>query len=211
MNDQNLTPHCYSYIRYSTLEQSKGDSENRQSNLASDYARQHNLILQDTILDGGISAFKGKNRMKGELAKFLEKMRRGDIPKKSILLVENLDRLSRETPIDALLFINEIVENDISIVALLDNTTYSKESIKADVWGLLSPLLSFARANDESKSKSDRSLSNWVHKREIITKEILTKRAPAWLSVKKNRFVAVPSKSSTVNLIFKLYLSGKGT
>ena len=52
-------PKAYSYIRMSTQKQLKGDSLKRQLDLSKEYAEQHNLELDESISDIGISAFKG--------------------------------------------------------------------------------------------------------------------------------------------------------
>src|ERR1700747_3247772 len=92
-------PRCYSYLRFSTPEQRKGDSLRRQTVAAEEYAKRHGLAL-DTELnlrDLGISAFRGNNVAVGALGAFLKAIRDGLVPKGSLLLVESLDRVSRQT------------------------------------------------------------------------------------------------------------------
>ena len=63
----------YSYVRFSSREQAKGDSLHRQTEMARRYAEEHGYVL-DTSLDlhdKGISGFKGANRAKGRLGDFL--------------------------------------------------------------------------------------------------------------------------------------------
>ncbi|HTH76980.1 MAG TPA: recombinase family protein, partial [Trinickia sp.] len=67
-------PTAYSYIRFSTPEQKKGDSLRRQKELSERYAREHDLTL-DTSLhlhDLGVSAFDGSNVTRGALGGFLK-------------------------------------------------------------------------------------------------------------------------------------------
>jgi len=67
-------PKAYSYLRFSTPEQMKGDSHRRQSTLAQKYATEHHLDLDDTLTfkDLGVSAFRGKNaEEEGQLGAFL--------------------------------------------------------------------------------------------------------------------------------------------
>ena len=54
---------AYSYIRFSTPEQSKGDSLRRQEEDAIEYAAEHGLELDTTLnlRDQGLSAFTGEN------------------------------------------------------------------------------------------------------------------------------------------------------
>ena len=54
------------------------------------------MILDESLRDIGVSAFKGKNAIKGALKKFIELVEAGRIEKGSILILESLDRLSRQ-------------------------------------------------------------------------------------------------------------------
>src|SRR4051794_17399302 len=99
---------AYSYIRFSTPEQLKGDSLRRQLQLSRDYALQHGLELDEELKDIGVSAFKGKNRTDGALGRFINLVREGKIEPGSVLLVESLDRLSRDQILAALSQFSEI-------------------------------------------------------------------------------------------------------
>jgi DNA invertase Pin-like site-specific DNA recombinase len=70
---------AYSYVRFSTPDQAKGDSKRRQTAMTAEYAERHNLDLDDnlTFQDEGVSSFKGKNAETGKLAEFLEAVRIG--------------------------------------------------------------------------------------------------------------------------------------
>jgi len=56
-----MSKKAYSYIRFSTPEQLKGDSLCRQLEASRAYAKQHGLVLDENLRDIGVSAFKGKN------------------------------------------------------------------------------------------------------------------------------------------------------
>ncbi len=88
---------AYSYIRFSTAEQAKGDSLRRQIELRENYLAGKNLQLDETLTmrDPGVSAFKGVNADEGALGSFLQAIDEGRVPHGSFLLVESLDRLSR--------------------------------------------------------------------------------------------------------------------
>ena len=91
-------PRAYSYIRFSTPEQLKGDSLRRQLDLSARYAQDHGLVLDEqlTFRDLGISAFDKSNLgSSGKLREFLDAVDQGRVPPGSFLLVESLDRLSR--------------------------------------------------------------------------------------------------------------------
>jgi DNA invertase Pin-like site-specific DNA recombinase len=88
---------AYSYVRFSTPDQAKGDSYRRQTEAANEYARRHGLVLDTelTFTDLGVSAFRGANAKTGALGVFLEAVKDGTIAPGSHLLIENLDRLTR--------------------------------------------------------------------------------------------------------------------
>jgi DNA invertase Pin-like site-specific DNA recombinase len=99
----NSYPRCYSYIRFSTPEQLKGNSLLRQLELSKKYADENGLYLDEslTLKDLGLSAFSGEHRKRGELGIFLNMVKKGKIPNNSVLLVESLDRISREQVLDS--------------------------------------------------------------------------------------------------------------
>src|SRR5262249_55658961 len=88
---------AYSYIRFSTPEQMKGDSLRRQTEAAADWCRRHNVSLDTstTLRDLGRSAYTGKHRENADrhaLASFLKMVEQGKVVRGSYLLIENLDR-----------------------------------------------------------------------------------------------------------------------
>jgi hypothetical protein len=96
-------PRAYSYIRFSTPEQAKGHSLQRQTEAARAWAVANDVTLDDelTFRDRGVSGFTGANLETGALGVFLERVRDGTISRGSWLLVENLDRISRQSSLSA--------------------------------------------------------------------------------------------------------------
>ncbi|MFJ3056945.1 recombinase family protein [Herbaspirillum sp. NPDC087042] len=90
---------AYSYIRMSTEIQQKGHSEQRQRELSENYAKLHGLELVDQSVykDIGVSAFRSTNLESGALGQFVTALKSGKIARGSVLLVESLDRLSRDS------------------------------------------------------------------------------------------------------------------
>ncbi len=78
---------AYSYIRFSTPEQLKGDSLRRQLESSRKYALEHNLVLDESLRDLGVSAFKGKNATEGALKRFMELIDAGQVERGSILIL----------------------------------------------------------------------------------------------------------------------------
>lgn len=202
---------AYSYIRMSTKQQLQGDSLRRQMESSKVYAKQHNLELIDNIegfelQDIGVSAFKGYNATNGSFALFLDLLENDRIEKNSVLLVESLDRLSRDNMTNALTQFLTVIQKGIEIVTLIDNQSYTKERIDQNSSSLFMSLAIMARANDESEVKSKRLKSAWANKRKNVDKKVITKLAPYWIkySDTKEKFELITERAETVKLIFKL-------
>lgn len=202
----------YSYVRFSAKKQERGDSLRRQTQGALDYCTRHEHDLAElTLQDLGVSAFRGKHRHTGALKTFLNAI--GDTVKPgSILLVENLDRLSREGISEALpLFLN-ILRKDVFIATLTPTERlYSKESVN-DLVGILEPLLSFSLAHDESKKKSQRIKEHWNNRRANASNKPISRRCPSWCrwDEKHGKFKLIPKAAEAVRFIFSKTIDGLG-
>src|SRR5262245_46087980 len=92
-------PVAYSYVRFSTPEQRKGDSLRRQTEAAAKWCEQNSVQLDTslTLHDLGLSAYDGENledtAALGEFIKLCEAKR---VPPGSFLIIERLDRLTRK-------------------------------------------------------------------------------------------------------------------
>jgi DNA invertase Pin-like site-specific DNA recombinase len=206
-------PKAYSYLRFSTPEQMRGDSFRRQTEAAQTYADRHGLDLDDelTFRDLGVSAFRGTNVIEGALGQFIEAVDSGRVRPGSYLLVENLDRLSRDKIMPALNRFHSLLEKGINIITLSDGRMYDAESLN-DLTGLLVPLVNMARANEESELKSRRLKAVWKNKKDRAAKgeHILTANAPAWLQLRNGKFEVLEDRAAIVRRIFKMALEGHG-
>ncbi|MCJ2006253.1 recombinase family protein [Methylobacterium sp. J-092] len=182
----NERPRAYSYIRLSSDRQLKGDGEVRQAELRDAFIDAHNLVLDDTLRDLGISAFDGSNRTRGALGVFLRKVEAGEVPRGSYLLVESLDRLSREHVLTALRSFLALIEAGIVVATLGDDCVYSEESVNGNWTQLIVSLAVMSRAHEESARKVQRLRAAWVRKRER-TDVKMTARCPAWLELLPDR------------------------
>ncbi len=208
-----MKPKCYSYIRFSTPEQIKGDSLRRQLKMSEDYANEKGLELDQSMRDLGLSAFKGEQKTKGALGRFLVLVKDGKIPRGSTLIVESLDRLSREQVLDALDQLRDILRAGIHIVTLADRMEYTHESINANIGQLMFSLVIMSRANEESATKSMRGKASWSSKRSVAAQTKMSARAPAWLKLSADRtmFHIIPDRAEIINRIFREKLTGKGS
>lgn len=206
-----MTAKAYSYIRFSTPEQAGGDSIRRQTNATIDYCTRHGLQLDETLhlADHGISAWRGRNSDTGNLGLFVDLCERGVIPKGSVLIIEHLDRLSRQEVRQALQLFFRILDTGVTIVTLSPERTYTQESTN-DLFGLIEPLMQFASANDQSTKLSMRLREVWAEKRK--QRKPLTKSCPAWLRLKEDGsgYELIPEHAEVVRGIVGLALDGYG-
>jgi DNA invertase Pin-like site-specific DNA recombinase len=205
-------PRAYSYLRFSTPEQAQGDSARRQIDLAARYAATHSLTLDTTLRlhDEGISGFRGANVRRGALGAFLKAVDDGDVPEGSFLLVENLDRLSRQNPWDAFPIFQQIIGAGVTVVTLFDNKVYSQADLRANPMKILESLFVMVRANEESETKSRRGKAVWVAKRGKAGTKPLTARLPHWLRLVDGRVETIPERVEVVRRIVTAFLNGTG-
>ncbi len=204
---------AYSYIRFSTPEQLKGDSLRRQLESSRKYAAEHNLVLDESLRDMGVSAFKGKNATEGALKKFIGLVEAGRIEKGSVLILESLDRLSRQQVFSALGLFSSLLSAGVEIVTLADNQHYTAESIN-DVGQLMFSLISMSRSHEESAVKSKRLAASWENRRRLAIegKRPMTGQCPRWLRLSddKTRFDVIEERAEIIRDIFRQSLAGSG-
>ena len=202
----------YSYSRVSSLQQIKKSGIQRQVERARQWATSNNYHFQETLIDQGLSGFKGEHVTKGELGAFIESVKNGTVPYGSILVVEALDRLSREKVTTALQQFLMLIESGIEIVTLIDEQRYSTKSLSDNGMQLMISLMLMIRANEESEIKSirvsdakARSYNNAVNGNGLVQGQI-----PNWLKYEDNKFIIIEDKAATLRLIFDLCKSGNG-
>jgi DNA invertase Pin-like site-specific DNA recombinase len=203
---------AYSYLRFSTPEQSKGDSTKRQTEAiakAAEWCKQQGIPLDDTLRDPGVSAWKGKNASLGALSRFLDLVRKGKVARGSFLIIEHIDRLTRQKVRKALNLWTDILDAGITIVTVAPFKEYPPTSMN-DPLGLIEPILYFAVNNEKSERLSDSLKKTWKSKRE--KRKPLTSWCAAWLrlSEDKERYELIPEKAKIVKLIVKKALEGYG-
>ncbi len=205
---------AYSYIRFSSEKQGQGDSLRRQMEAAQKYADEHCLTLDDsTYRDLGISAFHGANKTEGALNAFIQAVIDKKIKKGSYLLVESLDRLSREDIMDALSLLMKIVKMDITVITLMDGMEWNKITMKEPMQMMMSIFI-MSRAHEESATKSKRIKAKWDKKRQdtIEGKAKFTTICPSWIYWNEDTkgFELMPDRVKVMKSIFEMSLKGYG-
>lgn len=204
---------AYSYIRYSSPQQAKGDSFRRQLSATQAYCNANGYVLDEEISvyqELGVSGFKGDQE---NLKRFINDCVSGRIKKGSLLIVENLDRLSRQTINVALRQFLEILEY-VDIYTLQDEKYYSSDIAHSDnqLLDIMTSLIVMSRAYNESATKQKRLKDKWDEKRKNIKSKKLTTICPHWLTLSSDwsKFNVKPDRIRIIEKIFELCISGRG-
>jgi DNA invertase Pin-like site-specific DNA recombinase len=212
-------PTAYLYERWSTEAQTEGDSARRQLAAAERYVAQHPGLALDrksTWRDAGISAFRSGNLKEGTaLSTFLRAVESKKIAKGSYLLIENLDRLSRAAPLNALNALQRLLSLGVYVVTLHDGKRYDATSLASeDITDFLTAVLHAHRAHSESVVKSKRVREALKAKRTKAQESQVPLGAicPSWLQIDKNkeRYIVRPDRARVVRTIFDWTASGLG-
>ncbi|WP_272955121.1 recombinase family protein [Agrobacterium rubi] len=204
---------AYSYVRISSKGQMKGDGVRRQVEASHAYAAANGLTIDEELTDIGLSGYHGDHVATGALGGFLELVKTGKIDKGSVLIVESLDRLSREDIITAQSQLMSLLAAGVDVVTLIDNQRYSRSASLGDI--VLS-LVSMARANEESRTKSERAKAKIAQRRTdaMNGKKTFVLNGPSWIDQipiggGQYRF-ELNERAQTVRDIFEMYDSGIG-
>lgn len=197
------------YIRWSSREQSHGSSKARQQDIISAYIERQGWEVQPTIRDEGTSAWTGANIKTGNLGKFADVIRASG-GEGLVLVIEQLDRLSRQPPIFVMNWISELCEHGLTIATGNDGQIINRESLRTNQGGLFLMVATAFRAFAESEDKSKKVTKAWEEKRK--SGKPMTARTKGWLRLKSNRsaYAAIPERAAVVQRIFDLHEQGLG-
>jgi DNA invertase Pin-like site-specific DNA recombinase len=208
---------AYSYIRWSSDLQTKGDSLRRQEELAEDICRIKGWILDPLKRDEGVSAYTGQNIHSGALGDFLIAVQEKRIKTPCILIIEAFDRLTRLPPLEALTLVQSIIKEGVTICTATNGQEYNKSSYET-LEPLLVSLCQFNVSFQHSEGLSRRLRASWVGRKEkaVSEKLVLTRKLPAWIKLPKkakttDQFEINEEKATIIRRIYKEYLSGVGT
>jgi DNA invertase Pin-like site-specific DNA recombinase len=207
---------AYSYVRFSTPQQEKGDSLIRQAEKAAKYAAEHELILDTelNLTDPGVSGYLGKNVKKGALGVFLKAVEDGVVAKGSYLLIENADRLSRDEITNSMPVFLEIINAGVVVVTLTNGEVYSKERLKTEPWAMFGITMELIRANQESFRKGQLVAAAKERKRAKLAAADLqgkpyTLQTPGWINWDAIKgYELIPERAAIIREIFAL--AGRG-
>jgi DNA invertase Pin-like site-specific DNA recombinase len=168
----------YSYERVSLPQQALGRGLGRQSDAALAWASSRGLSLDSRLQlsDAGRSASKGEHLTKGALGRFLQLAQAGQLGDAPILLVEAIDRLSRQEPLDAIeTILTGLVGSGVRIVTLEDGAEYSRETLRSDPTKLLVLVVKMQAAYEYSARLGMRMRDSWSGVRDKIRNGIVSR------------------------------------
>ena len=218
-NKSDPAPLAYSYIRFSSKRQGDGDSVRRQTDGAAVWCQRHDAHLDTstTLHDLGKSAFTGSHRLnpdRNALAAFLKLVEQGRIPRGSFLIVESLDRLTREDILPALSLVLNLIQSGIRIVQLIPVEMIYDE--KVEPMQLMLAITELSRGNSESRVKSERCGAAWSRKKKAARESntVMSNNLPRWIECHdeklRDKLRLIPERAAIVRQIFELAASGYG-
>lgn len=210
----NQTRRAYSYIRFSTPEQAKGGSLQRQTDLAQSYCKRRGWFLDPslTLHDLGVSAFRGTNALVGNMKTFLDAIKAGTVRPGSALIVESVDRISRQGIDEGYDLCKGILKNGVHLVTLQPEREFGPEAVKSLSKGALELQLILERAAEESEMKSHRRKSGWKLARDKARAGggPMSKQCPAWLEVTDDGFRVKDKAAAAIRRIYAMAIDGLG-
>jgi DNA invertase Pin-like site-specific DNA recombinase len=211
-----VRPDAFAYIRVSTTEQEKGNGPAEQLALAQKRAEEHGLNLHthfqgQLFSDLGRSGFTGKHIQLGQFGRFIEAMRRNEIRPGTYLLIEALDRFSREERRKVRRLLDEMIY-DYGIIVLLtrENKILDKDM---DLGDDILVTVEGHQNHWQSKLKGQRVAAAKAKNAENVIAGIIktdSPSGPSWLRAihdangKFERWEKVPAYCETIIKIFRL-------
>jgi DNA invertase Pin-like site-specific DNA recombinase len=212
--DRKGTALAFSYLRFSTPEQARGDSIRRQVELRDAWLKRTGATLDTslTLEDKGVSGYTGEHRKnpdRNALARFLEAVKRGRVPRGSFLVIENLDRLTREHIRPALTLLLNLIDAGVQVVQLTPVEQVFGEDVEP--MALVMAIMELSRGHGESRLKSQRIGKGWrTKKQQAANGMIVTRSVPKWLKVEGDKIVPVPERVEAVRRMFRMAADGFG-
>lgn len=206
---------AFSYQRVSSGKQAEEGRAgiDRQADAFIGFCQRHGLTPNaDPLVDRGLSAFHGSHRSRGALGTFISAAEAGRIPPGSVLVVEDLDRFSRETASHAEELLLALFRQELALGIVRDGVVVDRARYDADLGLRVMLLTRRDAAHDYSRKLSGRISDVWQRRRrdwEEHRKPYLGKGSrPEWLTDDGTGFVEIPETVEVVRRIFKLASEG---
>lgn len=175
----------------------------RQKELAEKECEAKGIRILAYFVDEAVSAYKGKNRSHqlGELVKLVEK---GN-PRPDYLVIEDVDRLSRESPLDFIANFSRLFQSGIKII----QTSRGLVTDPREGLDLIMMMLGQFRANDENVRRAKRISASYEQR---FRAGVRRPKVPFGYEKSSNEpsapLVPHPKHSKVVRRIFRLFSEG---
>ncbi len=204
-----MTKQAIPYIRYSSFRQTEGDSYRRQADLINRWLDQHpeyvrsNLVFED-LAKSGFSTKAGKAA--SGFTKIRDAIEAGLIRSGDCVLLEAIDRATRQGALDAFDLLAPILRAGVSIVTIDDGTEYTEQSLNGTQIFLL--VAKIQAAHGYSKALSERVTASYQARRQLAIEGKAIKRfTPVWLEPDGS---VIEEVAQQIRLVFDWYISGVG-
>jgi hypothetical protein len=209
-------PVAYSYSRVSTFKQVAGFGLDRQGDSIEKtrtWCEANGLTLDESniLRDAGRSAFHGDHTLPtAALGQFVALVEAGKIERGSYLIVEHLNRLTREHIRRALALLLLLIDHGIHVVTFHDKRIYGEKSETLEI-DLIVAILYLMDAHRSSKEKQRIASDNWEKKRKLARDGgLLTTMLPAWCSIDATGKIVENDLADVVRRIFSEVANGMG-
>ncbi|WP_231597941.1 recombinase family protein [Synechococcus sp. CBW1002] len=202
-----------SYQRVSTGEQ-VGEARSgldRQAAAFAAFCSRHGLTpAPAAVVDEGVSAFKGRHRREGGLAAFIAAAMAGHWPMGTILVVEDLDRFSREVASRQQALLLGLFDAGVALGVCRDDRIVDRDIYDTNLAVRLMLTIRADAAHDYSAKLSERIDASWRHRRErSLQGEKIAGFKPFWCGWDGADYV-LNTHAATVQRMTQLCLDGLG-
>lgn len=182
--------------------------------MAQDVCSEKGWTLVDLPPDEAMSGYKGINKIKGSLGSFLKRVKQGEVSKGSVLIIEKMDRFSRNEVDLVIPDFLLLLQSGIEIYSCVDRTHYTL----ADIRGrnlLQYAVMAMAMANEYSKSLGERvsrSVDIRIQQAKAGTAINFGPWIPRWIDFKETNgkgTFAFNRHADTIKRICNDYINGK--
>jgi DNA invertase Pin-like site-specific DNA recombinase len=194
------------YVRYSSAVQAEGDSVDRQTSPLEGFENRFKVKVEEIYTDEGVSSYRGDNIKRGKFSEILAKIDSEEISKGDFLVIESIDRVSRQALNKTATTLYGILEKGINIYTTNDERLYSLDDKSKDLENYLMIGLIAKRANEESETKSKRRRSAWNKAKELAEEGKVfstSNNTPYGLKVENGKFEIVEEEAKEIRFIIE--------
>lgn len=203
---------AYSYVRLSSKKQLIGAGVDRQTQRATQICREKGWTLsKKTFQDLGVSAFTGKNLLKGDLAMFIQLADERKLEPNPVLIVEALDRFSRQDIAESEPAFLDLLRAGVAVHIAFTGRTFTRASAN-DLSARFEILAGLKAAYEFSSNLSRRVKNAKARKVAAIAagKSVnISEMGPSWVdwndATQKHE---LNERAELVRTIFRRYLAG---